>query len=83
MQNNDEVPFTFLWKEVQASKLLVMLSLTVFGFILGLIISRPKKNKPTERNNYADTNHIDNHEYVNMEQPKKSGLSDEDREYIS
>ena len=84
MQNTDEVLFTILWKEIYVSKLLMMLIVTVFGFILGLIIARPKKKVmqttesskeiPFEINN-------PNHEYLNHND--KKGLSDEDRDYIS
>ncbi len=83
MQNRDEVLFTVLWKEIYVSKLVVMLTLTFTGFIIGLIVGRPKKkplattettrNVPLEINNTEDTTPT----------TEKSKLSDEDRDYIS
>jgi hypothetical protein len=87
MQNTDEVLFKILWKEVYVSKLVMMLSVTFFGFIIGIIVARPKKkikvndypeagkNIPLEINNPED-------EYYIKPETKK-GLSDEDRDYIS
>ena len=83
MQNSDEVIFTILWKEVRVSKLLMMLIMTSFGFIIGLIVASPKKKKFT--NNQTDipfeVSQTEDQEYIEM--PKKKGLSDEDREYLN
>jgi hypothetical protein len=83
MQNSDEVLFTILWKEVQVSKLLMMLVMTSFGFIIGLIVASPKKKKLA--NNYnnvpLEINQTEDEEYIEM--PKKQGLSDEDRDYLN
>lgn len=75
MQNQDEVLFKVLWKEMYVSKLIMMLTLTFAGFLIGLIISRPKKN-------------IDNDtapEDVNSGQTTENEptLSDEDKDYIN
>ncbi len=85
MQNTDQVVFTLLWKEIYVSKLIMMLIVTLFGFILGVIIARPKKKKlaetavssiPFEIN---DTTTNDDYLATN----KKSTISDDDRDYIN
>ncbi|MRX45992.1 hypothetical protein [Pedobacter puniceum] len=84
MQNTDEVLFTILWKEIYVSKLLMMLIVTVFGFILGLIIARPKKKTPLATESARDIPfevNNPNDDYLNHND--KKGLSDEDRDYIS
>ncbi len=87
MQNTDEVLFKILWKEVYISKLVMMLGVTLFGFIIGVIVGRPKKK--IKVNNYPESGkdvplEINNPEddYYIKPEPKK-GLSDEDRDYIS
>lgn len=87
MQNADEVLFKILWKEIYVSKLVMMLSVTIIGFIIGVIVARPKKK--TLNNSYSEQNknvplEINNPEdeyYIKPED--KKGLSDEDRDYIS
>ncbi|MBU0696435.1 MAG: hypothetical protein KKE39_07890 [Bacteroidetes bacterium] len=86
MQNTDQVMFTILWKEIYVSKLLMMLIVTVFGFIIGVIVARPKKKKeiistskevPSEvhQNSNEDT------DYISMKKPNT--LSNEDKDYIN
>lgn len=73
MQNTDEVYFKFLFATFRVSKLMMMLIVAVTGFILGLIVAWPKKQK-FDIEGYHDA------------MRKKDGtdtLSDEDREYIS
>jgi len=88
MQNTDEVMFTLLWKQIFVSKLLMMLIVTVFGFIIGVIIARPKKKKVAE---YAPASTVkdvpleinrnqEDQDYISLKKP--DGLSDEDRNYI-
>ena len=79
MQNQDEVLFKILWKEMYVSKLAMMLSLTFIGFIIGLILGRPK-SKPEQKQIPLE---IENTEHVNTNTENKSSLSDEDRDYIS
>jgi hypothetical protein len=83
MQNTDQVLFTILWKELYVSKLLIMLIVTVFGFIIGAIVARPQKNKNTA--NYNDVplevTQSEDRDYIEM--PTKKGLSDEDRDYLN
>lgn len=84
MQNVERVVFNVLWMTFPVSKLVMMLIVTVFGFILGLIVGRPRKKKlvesavngiPFEINQPADEAYLDTN--------PKSQLSDDDREYIS
>lgn len=86
MQNTDEVFFTILWKEFSVSKLLMMAIVTVFGFIIGVIVGRPKKKK--EVNSYSkevplEVNQINDEDsdYISMKKPNT--LSDEDKDYIN
>lgn len=83
MQNTDQVLFTVLWKEIYVSKLVMMLIVTVFGFILGLIIARPRKKKLAESANNLpfEANHPEESEYSETQQKNK--LSDQDRDYLS
>lgn len=84
MQNTDQVMFTLLWKEIYVSKLIMMLIVTIFGFIIGVIVARPKRNKKEvimENNTSNEMNNPTNEEYTNMK--KKNDLSDEDRDYIN
>lgn len=78
MQNQDEVLFKVLWKEMYVSKLTMMLSLTFAGFICGLIIGRPK-SKPENKDIPIEINNQQGNENI---QPGKQ-LSEEDRDYIS
>ena len=87
MQNTDEVLFKLLWKEVYVSKLVMMLGVTFFGFIIGVIVARPKKkvqiNEHPEpgKNIPLEINNPEDDYYIKPE--TKKGLSDEDRDYIS
>ncbi|MDA9555728.1 hypothetical protein N9R54_05775 [Pelobium sp.] len=88
MQNTDEVIFTVLWKQIYVSKLWMMLAVTLFGFIIGVIVARPKKKKTTEYTNSSAKDiplevnqpHSEDQEYISMD--KNSKLSDEDRDYL-
>lgn len=88
MQNTDEVLFTLLWKQVFVSKLLMMLIVTVFGFIIGVIVARPRKKKVAEyvpsstaKDVPLEINHNqEDQDYIDMK--KNNDLSDEDRDYI-
>ncbi len=86
MQNTDEVVFTLLWKQIFISKLWMMLAVTLFGFIIGVIIARPRKKKEIEISNQKDVklevneNLTENESYINMKKPNQ--LTDEDRDYL-
>ena len=89
MQNTDEVMFTLLWKQVFIPKLWVMLVVTVFGFIIGVIVARPKRKKEVENFPASATKDVpleinypqEDQDYTSMKKP--DGLSDEDRDYIA
>jgi NADH:ubiquinone oxidoreductase subunit 6 (subunit J) len=84
MQNTDQVMFTLLWKEIYVSKLIMMLIVTVFGFIIGVIVARPKRKKKEvviESNTPNQITNTDDESYVSMK--KQNDLSDDDRDYIN
>ncbi|MFC5283831.1 hypothetical protein [Pedobacter alpinus] len=84
MQNTDQVLFTLLWKEIFVSKLIMMLIVTVFGFILGVIVARPRKKKLIENESGSipfEINQPETEDY--LETKPKNNLSNEDRDYIS
>jgi uncharacterized integral membrane protein len=84
MQNTDQVMFTLLWKEIYVSKLIMMLIVTVFGFIIGVIVARPKrKKKELVLENTASSKNMNStdEDYISMK--KKNDLSDEDKDYIN
>lgn len=75
MVNSDPVEFDFLiGQPVEVSKLIVIGICIIIGFILGYIAGRPRKTVST-----YDTEI----EHNQINQPKNSELSDEDRDYIS
>ncbi|MBK0381680.1 hypothetical protein I5M32_01790 [Pedobacter sp. SD-b] len=84
MQNTDQVMFTLLWKEIYVSKLIMMLVVTLFGFIIGVIVARPRKKRKElsfDKEVSFDDEDRANADYLS---PKKStGLSDEDNDYIN
>lgn len=89
MQNTDEVVFTLLWKQIYISKLWMMLTVTLFGFIIGVIVARPRKKKEIETASYQNAKDIplevnniskEDDDYVSMK--KTNQLSDEDRDYL-
>jgi hypothetical protein len=84
MQNLDPVVFNVLWMTFPISKLIMMLIVTVFGFILGLIVARPRKKKLSESAVSSipfEINQPENEDYLDTQQ--KRSLSDEDREYLN
>jgi uncharacterized integral membrane protein len=84
MQNTDQVMFTLLWKEIYVSKLIMMLIVTVFGFIIGVIVARPRRKKKEvviESNTPNQITNTDDESYVSMK--KQNDLSDDDRDYIN
>lgn len=84
MQNLEQVDFNILWMKFPISKLLMMLIVTVFGFILGLIVAKPRRKKLVDDAAGSipfEINQPEESDYLNTE--AKSGLSDEDRDYIS
>lgn len=73
MVNTDPVDFDFLVATVPVSKLLVIGTCIIIGFIIGFIVGRPRKTISS-----YDDEIEKNHPVAN-----KNQLSDEDRDYIS
>jgi uncharacterized integral membrane protein len=73
MQNTGTVKFTILFKDVYISKLVMLTLVSVFGFILGFLVGRPK----TVRRLGGDFND------PNQTDERTDTLSDEDKEYIN
>jgi preprotein translocase subunit SecG len=72
MNNKDEVP-VWLFGETYISKLAIFGVMFGLGFIIGVLIARPRKKAIT----------TDSQEGNEIPPEKPSSLSDEDREYIS
>lgn len=73
MQNTGPVRFTLFFTDVYVSKLVMLASVAVVAFILGVLVGRPKK---------AKYNIGAYHDSVNKKEDDGT-LSDEDREYIN
>ncbi len=73
MQNNDPVPFKFLFAKFYTSKLIVLLSVSVIAFIAGVMVGRPGRPK------YIPGQDPE----TGLEKKESNTLSDEDRDYIS
>lgn len=69
MINNDAVEFDFLIVKIEISKLIVIGVCTLLGFILGILVAKPKKVAKTYD--------------PQIEVVNKDALSEEDRDYIS
>jgi len=72
MQNTGAVKFTLLFTDVYISKLIMMGSVGVIAFILGILVGRPKKAKYDIGKYHDDLHKTD-----------LNTLSDEDRDYIN
>jgi len=73
MQNTERVYFNVLWATFAMSKLVMLAIIAVIGFILGILVGRPKKIKRLAEEttyNAADPN-------------KTNTLSDDDKNYIN
>jgi len=73
MQNKDNVDFSFLWATFRISKLLILALVAAVGFILGLLVGRPKKVKR------LGGDAVDN----DTEKSETNTLSNEDKDYIN
>lgn len=73
MQNTGRVNFEILWATVPMSKLVMLAFVAVAGFILGLLVGRPRRARRLGGDS-AD---------INLEKGKAGTLSDDDKEYIS
>ncbi|MBS7563556.1 hypothetical protein KHS38_03980 [Mucilaginibacter sp. Bleaf8] len=76
VQNTDEAVFTIFFVPVKLAKVAVLTSASVGGFLVGVLVSRPKRRKSNDEN--SPISNVENTD------PRRSDtLSDEDREYIS
>jgi uncharacterized integral membrane protein len=73
MQNTERVNFNVLWATFPMSKLVMLAIVAAFGFILGLLVARPKRVKRL----------ADEPAYNTPENKKTNTLSDEDKNYIN
>lgn len=72
MKNTDEVTF-WLFGDTRVPKLAVLAVMFVLGFIVGVLVARPKKKALVEHSE----------EQSDMPKDQPSRLSDEDKEYLS
>jgi hypothetical protein len=86
MQNTDDVTFKLFFASIAITKLWLMAIMLVIGFVLGAILTKPNSSLPIKPFNEnvpleVNNNYEDDQEYIRME--PKTGLSDEDRDYIN
>jgi uncharacterized integral membrane protein len=73
MQNTQSVLWTVLFANFYASKIVMLLGMSVVAFFLGVLVGRPSRRK-FPKNPSDDIDSTD---------PKPNTQSDEDRDYIS
>ncbi len=73
MQNTDNVNFKFLWANFWVSNLVLLASVALIAFILGILVGRPKKVKRLGGDSNDD----------NTDKGRTNTLSDEDKDYIA
>jgi len=73
MQNTDRVRFSFLFSDFMVSKLIVLLAVAIIGFIIGVLVARPRRRK------YMPEPDVE----VDGVKKNPDTLSDQDRDYIS
>lgn len=73
MQNTKEVPFSFLFATFYVSKLVMLLTVAIVSFIVGVLVGRPGRPKYIQGRD----------EDVEELKTKPDTLSKEDRDYIS
>ena len=73
MQNTNPVIFSFLWADFRISKLVMLLTVAIVAFILGILVGRPKRVKKLGGDFHDESTSTTN----------PNTLSDEDREYIN
>ncbi|HET8830233.1 MAG TPA: hypothetical protein VFM79_12885 [Pelobium sp.] len=84
MQNLEPVAFNILWMEFMVAKLVMMLVVTVFGFILGVMVARPRKKKLAESAVSSipfEVHQPEGNQYSETKQ--KRDLSEEDKDYLN
>ena len=73
MQNTGIVYFQFLWATFALSKLVMLLFVALVGFVLGVLVGRPKRVKRLG-SDFTEPN---------SENEKTNTLSNEDKDYIN
>ena len=73
MQNTKEVPFNFLFATFYVSKLVMLLTVAIASFIVGVLVGRPGRPKYVPGRDQE----------MNESKTKPDTLSQEDRDYIS
>jgi uncharacterized integral membrane protein len=73
MQNSKPVDFKFLFATFYISKLIVLLSVAIVAFIIGVMVGRPGRPRYIKGQD----------EEIKVENKPSNTLSDEDRDYIS
>jgi hypothetical protein len=73
MQNTKEVPFNFLFATFYVSKLVMLLTVAIVSFIVGVLVGRPGRPKYVPGRD----------EETEEQKPNSDTLSQEDRDYIS
>jgi len=73
MQNTGPVYFSFLWATFHISKLVMLLSVAIVAFIIGVMVGRPGKPRYVKGHD----------EGIETTTKPLNTLSDEDRDYIS
>jgi uncharacterized integral membrane protein len=76
MQNQEESEFIILFVPVTLSKLVMLTAVSIGSFILGILVSRPRKRQlvTSDEDSPAPDGYTDR---------RPNTLSDEDRDYIS
>lgn len=80
MQNTDEAVFTILFTSIKLPKLVMLTAVSVSAFILGILVSRPKRPRKEAPYNVYDDDEDEEDERL---KGRRDTLSDEDRDYIS
>ncbi len=73
MQNTENVKFNFLFSTFIISKLVMLASVAIVAFIVGVLVGRPGKPKYVQGTN----------EEADRTKKQPGTLSDEDKDYIS
>ena len=78
MQNTSETEFIILGVATVVPKTVMLTTISVSAFLLGVLVSWPRKKKEKNMNRYESD---DEHEHTTKR--NNDTLSDEDRDYIS
>ncbi|RKD15261.1 hypothetical protein BCY91_07060 [Pelobium manganitolerans] len=83
MQNMEPANIQILWMEFTVAKLWMLLTCAFFGFVIGILVARPKKRIIPQENSaevpFEINRPVGDDELSNN---SKKQLSDEDRDYL-